>query len=125
LIGYLYYLSTFDKDVYNHIKTCQTIAVFQDHILINSQYKLDISNINVERRFRTYYPPSIGLVYPFYDFVYIKDTNGNVLYEVYFKVMLHDVFDYSSYKFVDLINNLKFRVEAINKGNEMVAKLKQ
>ncbi|MDD2830207.1 MAG: hypothetical protein PHW18_11595, partial [Sulfuricurvum sp.] len=123
LVGYLYYLSTFDKKVFNDVEMCETIKVFQDHILINSQYKLEIKDIQCKRKFGPSYPPSARLVYPFYDFIEIKDTNDRILYEIYFKVIWHDVFDYSSYKFVELINSLKFRVEAIDKGNEMVTKL--
>lgn len=124
LIWYLDHLFRFDHDVMNEIKMYDTIEVFQDHILIDSSYKLYIKDINCERRFGPAYPPS-GIVFPSYDFVYIKDNGGRVRYEIYFKVIWHDVFDYSSYKFVELINSLKFRVEAIDKGNEMVTKLKQ
>lgn len=124
LIWYLYHLSIFDADVMNNIKMCETIEVFQDYLLINSSYKLYINDINCEIIFGPIYPPN-GIVFPTYNLVYIKDKGGRVRYELYFKVIWHNVFDYSSYKFVELINNLKFRVDAIEQANVMVAKLKQ
>lgn len=123
LILYLDYLLRFDNDIMNEIKMYDTIEVFQDHILINSSYKLYINDINCERRIGPVYSPN-RIIFPRYDFVYIKDNGGRVRYELYFEVIWHKVFDYSSYDFVELLNSLKFRVEAIEKGNEMVAKLK-
>ena len=122
---YLSYLAIFDFNTMNYIKEYHTIEVFKDHLLINSQEKLDLRNIYFERII-VFNPTGEGrLLCPEYDAGYIKDTHGKLLYKIYFKVIWHTVLDSSAIDFKELIDKLKFHLAADDKGHEMVARLKQ
>lgn len=121
---YLSCLAIFDSNTMNYIKECHTIEVFKDHLLINSHEKLDLRNIYFER-IVVINLPGAGLIIPEYDVGCIKDTHGKLLYKIYFKVIWHTVLDSSAYDFKELIDKLKFRLAADDKGREMVARLKQ
>jgi hypothetical protein len=125
LTYYLSYLAIFDFNTMNYIKEYHTIEVFKDHLLINSQEKLDLRDICFERII--FFTPTWGrrLLSPEYDAGYIKDTHGKLLYKIYFKVIWHTVLDSSAYDFKELIDKLKSRLAADDKGREMVVRLKQ
>lgn len=121
---YLSCLAIFDSNTMNYIKECHTIEVFKDHLLINSEQKLDLRDIYFERIIVLGSGTRI-LVIPEYDVGCIKDTHGKLLYKIYFKVIWHTVLDSSAFDFKELIDKLKFHLAADDKGHEMVAKLKQ
>lgn len=121
---YLSCLAIFDSNTMTYMKECHTIEVFKDYLLINSEQKLNLREIYFERIIVLGSSTRI-LVIPEYDVGCIKDTHGKLLYKIYFKVIWHTVLDSNSLDFKELIDKLKFHLEADDKGHEMVAKLKQ
>lgn len=120
---YLSCLAIFDFNTMNYIKECHTIEVFKDYLLINSEQKLDLRDIYFERII-VLGVSTRTLIIPEYDVGCIKDTHGKLLYKIYFKVIWHTVFDSSAFDFKELIDKLKFRLAADDKGHEMVTKFK-